>query len=96
MNIYKSLYFKLLRVTITIYLLSYLNRKRARRRRYEQEYFLTTKRMVEGEGSEQRTEPVADGKSASSMYEQPEPWHSNPEVQMNELAKPRYKSHLHK
>ncbi|KAF6027913.1 hypothetical protein EB796_013775 [Bugula neritina] len=52
--------------------------------------------MVEGEGSEQRTEPVADGKSASSMYEQPEPWHSNPEVQMNELAKPRYKSHLHK
>lgn len=69
-----------------------------RRQRYREGYRLSNRSMrtVDGEGSEARTDPAADGKSASSIYDQQEPWASNPEVQMNELAKPRYKSQLHR
>ena len=68
-----------------------------KRRKYRHDYMIPPIESVNDGGLNVRTDPAADGRSASSGYDQPEPWHSNPEVQMNELARPtRYKSHLHR
>lgn len=57
------------------------------------EYGVSTHRGTQEE-MEGRTDPAADGKSASSMYDQQETWLSSPEIEVNELAKPRVRSDL--
>ncbi|XP_067950871.1 uncharacterized protein [Watersipora subatra] len=71
--------------------------KRRRRRKYEHEYMMSSARYLDSDGIDMRTDPAADGRSASSVYDQQEPWHSNPEMQMkNQLARPRSSNYLHR